>query len=666
MKRHHAAGELPVSAPARDGGLPVGKGKEAGEEEEEADSKLGKFHRAQRRCSRLFLLVAVAATVTLLARRSSDVDLAGGGAGAAPVRIEAVPGPPPTVPSARRIAPIDRGEPSVSGHSSSGPNGGGGERVKAGNGGGEALSKTSTSVAADAGDKSSSSKASTSVAADAGDKSSSSKSSTSVAADAGDESSSTGSSTAKSASDDTGGKASSKDSSPASQESARTPAMVDGMGRDLCGGRYIYVQELPPRFNADMVQSCDKLSPWTDMCRYTANGGFGPLLRGGGGGDGPGWYDTDQHALDIIFHDRIKRYECLTDDPSRADAVFVPFYAGLDVARHLWGATVSERDALALEAADLLTARPEWRAMGGRDHFFVAGRTTWDFRRQADGDADWGSKLFRIPAVRNMTALVVEASPWHLNDAAVPYPTAFHPARDEDVFVYQDRLRGLRRPNLFSFAGAARPDHANSIDGSLVEQCRASPACSLMECGKGPGDKCESTAGVMKLFRSSKFCLVPRGSKSTSRLAFDAIVAGCIPVFFHPGTAYVQYVWHLPKNHAEYSVYIPEEDVRKNASVEERLRRIPPETVERMRDTVVGLIPAVTYSDASSRLETTMSDAFDLAVAAVIDKVAKLKKGIAEGRAEEKVEMYSWKYPLLGEGQKAEDPHEWDSLFAFN
>jgi xyloglucan galactosyltransferase MUR3 len=108
-----------------------------------------------------------------------------------------------------------------------------------------------------------------------------------------------------------------------------------------------------------------------------AHGGFGPQLVGSSDGDAvqeTGWYDTDVHALDLIFHHRIRRYECLTDDPSLTSAVFVPFYAGLDVAPHLWDYDVSKRDALALELAEVLTAWPEWRSMGGSDHFFVAGR----------------------------------------------------------------------------------------------------------------------------------------------------------------------------------------------------------------------------------------------------------------------------------------------------
>jgi hypothetical protein len=82
------------------------------------------------------------------------------------------------------------------------------------------------------------------------------------------------------------------------------------------------------------------------------------------------------------------RYECLTDDPPLAFSVYVPFYAGLDVARHLWGYNVSARDTLALELADLLVARSEWKAVGTLVHrrahhvgLPAAGR-----RRRREGD----------------------------------------------------------------------------------------------------------------------------------------------------------------------------------------------------------------------------------------------------------------------------------------
>jgi hypothetical protein len=44
---------------------------------------------------------------------------------------------------------------------------------------------------------------------------------------------------------------------------------------DRCAGRYIYMYDLPPRFNADLVRDCRRLSPSTDMCKHVANDGFG-------------------------------------------------------------------------------------------------------------------------------------------------------------------------------------------------------------------------------------------------------------------------------------------------------------------------------------------------------------------------------------------------------
>ncbi|CAM0956929.1 unnamed protein product [Alopecurus aequalis] len=547
MRRHHTA-DLPPSV--------------GGHILKETKDKLDKFDKGDRRCSRLCSLLILAATVSMLARHCYDYGLAGNSATGAVAHVEH--GLSSSLHRTRKINPIVRGGSPFSDPSISLPRGNSGKTL-------------------------------------------SDPSSASVSVNTGDDSSTGSSATGP----DSGGETLSKPmlSTPADVDQrgehvfARAFAAADDRG-DLCGDRYIYVQELPPRFNTDMVRGCRSLSPWTDKCKYTANSGFGPQLGGSEGGvlQETGWYDSDEHMLDVIFHDRIKRYECLTNDSSLAAAVFVPFYAGLDVARHLWGHNVSSRDALALDMVRLVTARPEWRAMGGRDHFFVAGRTTWDFRRQGDGDTGWGSSLLRLPAVQNMTALVLEASPWHLNDAAIPYPTSFHPATDEDIFFWQDRVRDLKRQWLFSFAGAPRPEDAKSIAGHLVEQCAVSAACSLMECRKGPSNKCDSQAGVMKLFQSSTFCLQPQGDTCTDRLVFDAMLAGCIPVFFHPGTAFVQYTWHLPKNHTEYSVYISEVDIRGNVSVEERLRRIRPDAVQRMRGAVVGLIPAMIYTDTSSKL----------------------------------------------------------------
>ena len=108
----------------------------------------------------------------------------------------------------------------------------------------------------------------------------------------------------------------------------------------------------------------------------------------------------------------------------------------------------------------------------------------------------------------------------------------------------------------------------------------------------------------MQMFQSSLFCLQPQGDSYTRRSAFDSMLAGCIPVFFHPGSAYTQYTWHLPRNYSKYSVFIPEDDIRKrNISIEERLKQIPSDVVKDMREEVINLIPRLIYADPRSKLE---------------------------------------------------------------
>ncbi|VAH97889.1 unnamed protein product [Triticum turgidum subsp. durum] len=434
---------------------------------------------------------------------------------------------------------------------------------------------------------------------------------------------------------------------------------------DPCGGRYIYVHELPPRFNEDMLRECHSLSVWTNMCKFMSNDGLGPPLSNEDGVfSNTGWYATNQFAVDVIFGNRMKQYECLTKDSSIAAAVFVPFYAGFDVSRYLWGYNTTMRDAGPHDLVDWLRKRPEWNVMGGRDHFLVGGRIAWDFRRLTDEESDWGNKLLFMPAAKNMSMLVVESSPWNANDFAVPYPTYFHPAKDEDVFLWQDRMRSLERPWLFSFAGAPRPGDPMSIRGQLIDQCRTSSFCKLLECDLGES-KCHSPSAIMKMFQSSLFCLQPQGDSYTRRSAFDSMLAGCIPVFFHPGSAYVQYTWHLPKNYTSYSVFIPEGGVRDgNVSVEEILRSIHPDVVKQMREEVINLIPKVIYADPRSKLET-LKDAFDVSVSAIINKVTQLRKDIiSDSEDKDFTEENSWKYELLEEGQRTIGPHEWDPFFS--
>jgi hypothetical protein len=408
---------------------------------------------------------------------------------------------------------------------------------------------------------------------------------------------------------------------------------------DPCRGRYIYMHDLPPRFNADIIHNdCRNTEGhWGDICASLSNGGLGRPLAHDGTDDGgvitggAGWYGTHQFALDAIFHNRMKQYECLTNHSGVASAVFVPFYAGFDFARYHWGFDNATRDAASVDLTRWLMARPQWQRMGGRDHFLVAGRTGWDFRRISNLGADWGNDLLVLPGARNMSVLVLESTLKRGTDFSVPYPTYFHPRSDADVLRWQDRVRGQRRTWLMAFVGAPRPDVQMSIRvrDHVIAQCKASGACAMLSCARTPSStQCHTPANIMRLFQKATFCLQPPGDSPTRRSVFDSMVAGCIPVFFHTGSAYKQYPWHLPKDdHLKFSVFIPTADVRRrNVSIEAVLRKIPPATVERMRKEVIRLIPTLLYADPRSKLET-LKDAVDVAVDGILDTVARIKNG---------------------------------------
>ncbi|TVU48406.1 hypothetical protein EJB05_08042, partial [Eragrostis curvula] len=401
---------------------------------------------------------------------------------------------------------------------------------------------------------------------------------------------------------------------------------------DPCHGRYVYIHDLPPRFNADILAQCHVWYPWHNMCSYLTNAGLGlPVNNSDGVFADQGWYATDHFGLDVIFHRRVQQYGCLTNDSSRAAAFFVPFYAGFDVVQHLWGHNASTKDALSLDLARWLTRRPEWRGMGGRDHFVISGRTAYDHQRDSDSDSEWGNKFLRVPAVQNMTVLVVEKTPWLDFPSPIPYPTYFHPAKDAEIFDWQRRMRAMKRDWLFTFAGGERPDDPTSIRNHLVRQCNATSSCKLIRCRKS-SRQCLNPSTFMGVFQKTRFCLQPAGDTYTRRSAFDAIMAGCVPVFFHPLSAHAQYKWHLPEAHDTYSVLIPEDDVRAgNVRIEEALRRIPTDVAERMTQTVIDLIPRLVYADPRSKLET-VKDAVDVTMEAIIAKVNKLRKEMRGGQ----------------------------------
>ncbi|KAJ7519765.1 hypothetical protein O6H91_02G126900 [Diphasiastrum complanatum] len=415
-------------------------------------------------------------------------------------------------------------------------------------------------------------------------------------------------------------------------------------GGDRCLGRKIYMYTLPSRYNTNLLRNCEfGVVQWLNFCPHAANGGLGqshdnvPAEMS----IGEGWYSTDAYMLEVIFHSRMRQYSCLTTDTSMADAFFVPYYTGLDalyylypegnLTNRLYSGNRSKQHGQDLIAWLEENARDLWKRHGGKDHFMVMGRTSWDFIKNGDGRG-WGTGISYLPHISNMSTLLIEKRPWVENEQAVPYPTAFHPT-SQQLQNWISKIKTSKRTYLLAYAGGIRPTMQDtSFRNRLLKQCLNSSSCITVDCGKL---KCShNPKPITNAFLQSNFCLQPRGDTPTRRSAFDAMIAGCIPVFFHEDSAYTQYTWHLPEDPHNYSVYISEDDVKpEGMRVEDLLRLYSKNKIVQLRDSIAQLIPRLLYSNrqfVTESGENPNPDAFDISILGILKKIGKLKLKISD------------------------------------
>lgn len=390
------------------------------------------------------------------------------------------------------------------------------------------------------------------------------------------------------------------------------------VGRCPEGIAQFYMYDLPSKFNFALLDACRTLNVYTDMCPHVANRGLGqPIFHAPGDelrrADGS-WYATHQFIGEMIFHARAERHPCRTRDPLVAELFYVPFYGGLHASSKFREPDLAERDRLAVELEEFLLEQPTWWRRNGGDHFLALGRTAWDFMRDdADSSVDFGAnRLLYLPAVANMSVLTVERNPWKgRNQYGVPYPSYFHPRAEEEVLSWQDTVRRAKRTHLFAFVGGPRKGiEKAAVRAAILEQCGASPRCRRVECEPG-SSQCHNPDSVLEVMMGSEFCLQPPGDSFTRRSVFDAVLAGCVPVFFSPHTAYTQFGWFLPADAKEYSVFLDGEE--RWGRIERELSQIPQEEVARLRSRVIRLIPRLTYAHPNAT-NLAFRDAVDVAL----------------------------------------------------
>eukprot|EP00897_Mesotaenium_endlicherianum_P009609 jgi/Mesen1/8677/ME000051S08083 len=432
---------------------------------------------------------------------------------------------------------------------------------------------------------------------------------------------------------------------------------------EVCKGRYIYIYNLAPKFNQDLLDDCEHLNPFYTLCARLSNEGCGVLMPTETGGHLPGgsfdglppinglyveaknrtqitidaggacWHDTDQYTLEVLVHKYMRQYACVTTDPNSADAFYLPFYPGLDSEKFLFTGSRETVDQLGSELAALLRASPMWQRHGGRDHFYVLGRPTWDFRNY-NHDAQWGVPLLAHPEL-NTLRLTFEGAQGDAREFGIPYPTAFHPTTDRQLAAWLAAVRARRPVHFTSFIGGRRKTEGATgayvamvhLRNALMQQCSGAPGdCHLVVCNSSFDSICGRSSAVLGTLLLSDFCLQPPGDSSTRKSVFDSLLAGCIPVFFDPLTAYSQYTWHLPPEPDSYSVFIPGQAVTNGSvNVLSVLRSYSAGQIARMHETILTIIPGIVYAKGPLKEH---EDAGDIAIRFLLNHISRVKQGL--------------------------------------
>ncbi|KAK3041070.1 hypothetical protein RJ639_026867 [Escallonia herrerae] len=404
-----------------------------------------------------------------------------------------------------------------------------------------------------------------------------------------------------------------------------------------CTGKWIHIRQLPPRFNLDLLSNCSTYVIFDNFCPYITNHGLGQKTHN----RSRSWYRTDPHMLELLFHRRMLEYPCLTPDPEAATAIYLPYYAGIDSLQYLYGPEVNSSFEHGLDLFHFVRYSDSpsiWERNSGHDHFLVMARPAWDFSQPLANDPPvWGTSFLELPEFYNVTALTLESRAYPWQEQAIPYPTSFHPPNLALLDSWVKRVRISRRTSLAMFAGGGGGLSGSlNVRRSIRIECENSTAqgeengggdgygklCDFVDCSNGI---CEhDPIRFMKPMLHASFCLQPPGDTPTRRSTFDAILAGCIPVFFEDLSAKSQYGWHLPEErYKEFSVFIAKEDVVfKGVKILDVLTGIPRAEVRRMREKLLEIMPGIMYRKHGSSLGLrTRKDAFDIAVEGTLQRI---------------------------------------------
>ena len=357
-------------------------------------------------------------------------------------------------------------------------------------------------------------------------------------------------------------------------------------------------------------------------------------------------FRTRTYGTAAAFFTRALASSCRVYDAARADLFFIPAF--LDSAAQTGNYCGEKKpafrqkcdpDSLRARVAAVRTAANVSRlaARNGTDHFLLTPKSglSTDMRPLVELDlrAAWLGDAVRL-AVEDGAAGYSYAHRTRELFRSIPWASYLHVPGDRRWSELPWRDVNATRPVLVaaSFAAprnwndpvhAGMPKIARRLRQRLNASCAAHagvcarPAERVVDTNRRGAPKDEPVVAIARLYREATFCLQPMGDSITRKAMIDAVLLGCIPVFFHAGQR-LQWPWHAGGWIEAASLTFDGDAVAEGkVDVVHELRKVDGARVRAMRRTIAERAHCLHYTAPSAGADVAGTlaaapDAFDV------------------------------------------------------
>lgn len=323
-------------------------------------------------------------------------------------------------------------------------------------------------------------------------------------------------------------------------------------------------------------------------------------------------------SLEVLFHRRLLSSKYLTSDATKADVLFIPFYASLACnCRSGINVTVADLHSQLWQFVD--QTLPYFRnGKPSRPHFMVLGkpeRYHWTKICPLLRDKEHTSNIIFIsPDRENNVELRNYAGRGTSQIIVAPYPahepiTSGELPRNIFAFFYDNTFsgRGVRASlreqitNIHISSSSETPTETDTFAVRFID--------NLNQVG--------SSQSAYQWMRRSVFCLLAPADTHIQQYFYDAIAAGCLPVTFLPKKKKkhkIQFPFDDKVDYSSFTINIPPEEVLSgDQNTTWFLSTLPKLRIAIMQKKLKQYASQLLYS---SRKDT--NDAFEMIVAEMV------------------------------------------------